>query len=69
MILICFDFKKIEFQSYKTNMKQLLFKILNAAFITGTFLHYMLNEKYPLIVIQSLTYQVRLHKMEAEDRV
>ena len=39
-------------------MKQLLFKILNAALITGTFLHYMLNEKYPLIVIQALTYQV-----------
>ena len=45
-------------------MKQLLFKILNAAFITGTFLHYMLNEKYPLIVIQSLTYQVRVDEMK-----
>ena len=48
----------------KTNMKQLLFKILNAAFITGTFLHYMLNEKYPLIVIQALTYQVRVDEMK-----
>ena len=45
-------------------MKQLLFKILNAAFITGTFLHYMLNEKYPLIVIQALTYQVRVDEMK-----
>ena len=40
------------------NMKQLLFKILNATLIAGTFLYYMLNEKYPLIVIQALTYQV-----------
>ena len=39
-------------------MKQLLFKILNATSIAGTFLHFMLNEKYPLIVIQALTYQV-----------
>ena len=47
-------------------MRQLLFKILNAALITGTFLHYMLNEKYPLIVIQALTYQVRTSRNGSE---
>ena len=38
-------------------MKQLLFKIVNAGFISGTFVYYMVQERYPLLVIQSLTYQ------------
>ena len=40
-------------------MKQAFFKVLNASFISGTFVYYMLTEKYPHIVIQALTYQVQ----------
>ena len=39
-------------------MRHKLFKIFNCAFTAGTFSYYMLHERYPLLVLQALTYQV-----------
>ena len=39
-------------------MRHKLFKIFNCAFTAGTFSYYMVHERYPLLVLQALTYQV-----------
>eukprot|EP00092_Neocalanus_flemingeri_P032196 GFUD01034993.1.p1 GENE.GFUD01034993.1~~GFUD01034993.1.p1 ORF type:complete len:202 (+),score=10.95 GFUD01034993.1:53-658(+) len=38
-------------------MMRIVFKVCNATFICGFFIYFMLQETYPLLVLEALTYQ------------
>ena len=46
-------------QKNHIKMLGIIYKTCNATFVCGFFIHYMLQETYPLLVLEALTYQVK----------